>query len=151
MNWSSGAAATLHARERFTGPDRQFHLPPRDSAAAASMSISVQPGQEIRPASRTRWHASIWWKRPSLVRPTPIRGTKPTFTPPDVSEITIAGITGALCFNNLITEFNSKRPRYRVHRNARVQEQVLGRFEATLTGTAYSASNDLLDFIWSRR
>lgn len=133
--------------KRFTDPTGSFIYHRVNNAAAASMSISVQPGQEVQ--------ASIAYSGGTLdLVETAIAGatyadpgTKPTFTSPDVSEITIAGITGALCFNNLTMEFNSNVRGIECIGTLGFKEQVLGRFEATLTGTAYFASNDLLDYL----
>lgn len=133
--------------KRFTDPAGGFIYHRVNNAAVASVSLNIQPGAEIT--------ASVAYSGGTLdLVETLISGatyadpgTKPTFTAPDVAEITIAGVTGTLCFSSLAMEFNSNVRGIECIGTLGFREQVLGRFEATLTGSAYFASNDILDLL----
>lgn len=133
--------------KRFVDPAGGFIYHRVNNAAAASASISVQPGQEVQ-ASVAYSGGTLDLVETALAGATYADpGTKPTFTSPDVSTITIAGVTGTLCFSNLSMEFNSNVRGIECIGTLGFREQVLGRFEATITGTAYFASNALLDYL----
>ena len=143
-----GSALQLFMLEkRFVNPAGGFIYHRVNDAAVASMSINVQPGQEVT-SSIAYSGGTLDLVETALAGSTYADpGIKPTFTSPDVSEITIAGVTGALCFSNLSMEFNSNVRGIECIGTLGFKEQVLGRFEATITGTAYFASNDLLDYL----
>jgi hypothetical protein len=77
-------------------------------------------------------------------------GAHPVFTSPQVTEVSVAGITNALCFQNLSIEFNGNVRAVECIGTLGAKEQVPGRFEATLRGSVYFVSNALLDYLISQ-
>lgn len=75
----------------------------------------------------------------------PDPGTNPVFTAPDVVEVIIDGVTSTLCFSSLNLSFNSNIRGIECIGTLGFREQALGRFEATIEGSAYFVSNDLLE------
>lgn len=143
-----GSTLALYTLEkRFTNPAGGFIYHRVNSAAVASASISISPGREIT-ASVNYSGGTMDFVEAALAGSTyPDPGTRPLFASPEVSEITIAGSTNALCFSDLSMEFNSNVRGIECIGTLGFKEQVLGRFEATLRGTAYFVSNDLLDYL----
>lgn len=145
-----GNSLSLYMLEKtFTGPIgaiyHRFNV-----SAVSSMSLSISPGSEIN-ASIAYSGGTLDLVETAIAGSTyPDPGTRTTFTAPEVSEITMAGVTGALCFSNLSMELNSNVRGIECIGTLGYKEQVLGRFEASIKGTAYFVSNDLLDYLVSQ-
>ena len=143
-----GSTLSLYCLEkRFANPAGGYIYHRINDAAVASMALSISPGKEVS--------CSIAYSGGTM---DPVEtaiagatygdpGTRPLFAAPEVSEITIAGSTNALCFSDLAMEFNSNVRGIECIGTLGFKEQVLGRFEATLRGSAYFVSNDLLDYL----
>lgn len=133
--------------KRFPDPTSGYLYHRVNNAAVARTSISIAPGREVT--------ASIEYSGGTLETSSTIitgatyvdPGTRPIFTAPEVSEITIAGVTNALCFNDLTMEFNSNVRGIECIGTLGFKEQVLGRFETIIRGAAYFVSNDFLDYL----
>lgn len=143
-----GSTLALYTLEkRFTNPAGGFIYHRVNGAAVASASISISPGREIT-ASVNYSGGTMDFVESAIAGSTyPDPGTRPLFAAPEVSEITVAGSTNALCFSDLSMEFNSNVRGIECIGTLGFKEQVLGRFEATIRGTAYFVSNDLLDYL----
>jgi len=143
-----GSTLALYTLEkRFTNPAGGFIYHRINDAAVASASVSISPGREIT-ASVNYSGGTMDFVEAAIAGATyPDPGTRPLFASPEVSEITIAGSTNALCFSDLSMEFNSNVRGIECIGTLGFKEQVLGRFEATIRGTAYFVSNDLLDYL----
>jgi hypothetical protein len=143
-----GSTMALYTLEkRFVNPAGGYIYHRINDAAASSMSISISPGREIT-ASVAYSGGTMDFVEAAISGATyPDPGTRPLFASPEVSEITIAGSTNALCFSDLAMEFNSNVRGIECIGTLGFKEQVLGRFEATIRGTAYFVSNDLLDYL----
>jgi hypothetical protein len=141
-------ASTLYLytlEKRFTVPSGGYLYHRFLDSAVSGMSINISPGKEIM-ASVSYSGGEMTLTETLLTGATyPDPGTYPLFTAPEVSEVTVAGSTGALCFSDLAMEFNSNVRGIECIGTLGFREQVLGRFEATVRGTVYLASNDLLD------
>jgi hypothetical protein len=133
--------------KRFNNPAGGYIYHRIVDSAVASMSVNITPGKEVM-ASVAYSGGQMTLTETILSGATyPDPGTRPLFTAPEVSEISIAGITSTLCFTDLAMEFNSNVRGIECIGTLGFKEQVLGRFEATLRGSAYFASNDLLDYL----
>ena len=137
--------------KRFTGPDRQLHLPPREQRGGGQhvdqrAARSESPGQHRVPGG-TLDLVETAIAGATYADP----GTKPTFTSPDVSEITIAGITGALCFNNLIWSSTATSAVSSASECSGSKEQVLGRFPKPRSPVPRTSRPTICWIIWSRR
>lgn len=143
-----GSALALYTLEkRFVNPAGGYLYHRINDAAVSSMSISISPGREIT-ASVAYSGGTMDFEEAIISGATyPDPGTRPLFAAPEVSEITIAGSTNALCFSDLSMEFNSNVRGIECIGTLGFKEQVIGRFEAMLRGTAYFISNDLLDYL----
>jgi Phage tail tube protein len=143
-----GNALSLYAVEkRFTNPAGGFIYHRFHDSALSSMSINVSPGKEVS-VSVAVSGGSMEPVETALAGVTyPDPGVRPLFTAPEVSEVTVAGLTNALCFNDLSIELNSNVRGVECIGTLGFKEQVLGRFEATIRGSAYFTSNDLLDYL----
>lgn len=71
-------------------------------------------------------------------------GNNPVFTAPEVTMISVAAVPYTMCFNSLSLDFNSNIRAIDCIGTLGTKEHALGRFEATISGTAYFQSNDLL-------
>lgn len=143
-----GSVMHLYTLEkRFVNPAGGYLYHRINDAAVSNMSISIAPGREVS-ASVNYSGGTMEFVESMIAGSTyPDPGTRPLFASPEVSEITVAGFTNALCFSDLAMEFNSNVRGIECIGTLGFKEQVLGRFEATLRGTAYLASNDLLDYL----
>jgi Phage tail tube protein len=143
-----GTTLALYCLEkRFVNPAGGYIYHRINDAAVASASISISPGREIT-ASVAYSGGTMDFVEAIIAGATyPDPGTRPLFASPEVSEITIAGATNALCFSDLAMEFNSNVRGIECIGTLGFKEQVIGRFEATIRGTAYFVSNDLLDYL----
>lgn len=118
-----------------------------NSSAVASMSMNITPGREI--SASVQYSGGVMDLSAAVIGGAtyPDPGVKPVFTAPEVSEITVAGVTNTLCFSDLTMELNSNVRGIECIGTLGFKEQVLGRFEATLRGTVYFVSNDLLTYL----
>ncbi len=152
--WSSNVLNVgLVAREfmvekRFTAPGGASYIYHRfNKSAVVSLGLNVSPNNEIG-ASVAFSGGTMDAVETALAGATyPDPGTDPIFTAPQVTEITVAGITNSLCFNNLSIELNSNVRGVECIGTLGYKEHALGRFEATIRGTAYFVSNDLIDYL----
>lgn len=143
-----GNTLSLYCVEkRFSNPAGGFIYHRFNDSAVASMSLSISPGKEI--GVSVAYSGGTMDPVEAMIAGStyPDPGTRPLFTAPEVSEVTIAGVTNALCFSDLGMEFNSNVRGIECIGTLGFKEQVLGRFEATIRGSAYFASNDLLDYL----
>lgn len=136
--------------KRFVNPLGGYLYHRIDDSAAASMSISVSPGKEI--TASTSFSGGTMTPVEAIIAGATYQdpGVWPLFTAPEVSEITVAGSTNALCFSDLTIELNSNVRGIECIGTLGFKEQVLGRFEATIRGSAYFTSNDFLDYLISQ-
>jgi hypothetical protein len=133
--------------KRFTVPTGGYLYHRFTDSAVSGLTINISPGKEVM-VSVAYSAGEMTLTETVLSGATyPDPGTYPLFTAPEVSEITIAGSTSALCFSDLSMEFNSNVRGIECIGTFGFKEQVLGRFEATCRGTVYLASNDLLDHL----
>jgi Phage tail tube protein len=133
--------------KRFPNPLGGYIYHRFNDSAVASMSLNITPGKEVM-ASVAYSGGQMDAVETIITGATyPDPGTRPLFASPEVSEITIAGVTNALCFTDLAMEFNSNVRGIECIGTLGFKEQVLGRFEAMIRGTAYFVSNDLLDYL----
>ena len=146
-----GSTMALYTLEkRFVNPAGGYIYHRINDAAVSSMSVSISPGREIT-ASVNYSGGTMDFVEAAISGATyPDPGTRPLFAAPEVSEITIAGSTNALCFSDLSMEFNSNVRGIECIGTLGFKEQVIGRFEAMIRGTAYFVSNDLLDYLVSQ-
>lgn len=115
-----------------------------DVSAYDSLSISVAPNAPIT-ASASISGGTLDLDSAIIVGATyPDPGTYPVFTAPEVSEISVDGVPTTLCFSSFTMNFNSNVRGIECIGTLGFREQALGRFEATIEGTAYFVSNDLL-------
>lgn len=133
--------------KRFRDPSGTYLYHRFDDSAIASMSIAVSPGAEVS--------ASVSYSGGELTMADTIisgatytdPGVRPVFTAPEVTEITLGGISATLCFQSLNLEFNSNVRGIECIGTLGFREQVLGRFEASITGAAYFVDNSLLQYL----
>ena len=69
-------------------------------------------------------------------------GSRPVFTAPEVTELLIDGVP--YCFSSFTIDLNANVRGIDCIGTLGFREQVLGRFEASISGTAYFQSNDIL-------
>lgn len=135
-----------YIEKRFTSSDavplNYYH---RVSLSAIdSLSISVAPNAPIT-ASFGVSAGPLALSETALVGATfADPGTNPVFTAPEVVGIEIGAVPMTLCFSSLNLNFNSNVRGIECIGTLGFREQALGRFEATLEGSAYFVSNDLL-------
>lgn len=133
--------------KRFTDPTGAFLYHRFGLSAVASLGISIAPGQPIT--------TSVEYSGGPLdLETTAIAGStyadpgvNPVFTAHEVQEITIGTVPMTLCFSSLSMNFNSNVRGIECIGTLGFREQVLGRFEPTIEGTAYFVSNDLLEYL----
>lgn len=143
-----GSTMDLYMLEkRWPNPAGGYLYHRFNSSAVASMSVNITPGREI--SSSVQFSGGVMDLATAAIAGVtyPDPGVKPVFTAPEVSEITIAGSTNALCFSDLTMELNSNVRGIECIGTLGFKEQVLGRFEATLRGSVYFVSNDLLTYL----
>ncbi len=133
--------------KRFVNPAGGYLYHRINKSAVSRLSVSVAPGREV--SASVEYSGGTMDAVEAAISGATYAdpGTRPIFTAPEVSEITIAGVTNALCFSDLTLEFNSNVRGVECIGTLGFKEQVLGRFEATIRGSAYFVSNDLLDYL----
>lgn len=144
----TGSTMPLYCVEkRFTNPAGGYIYHRFNDSAVQSMSISVAPGREVSVSVNYSGGTMDAVEAAIAGATYTDPGTRPLFTAPEVSEVTVAGITNALCFSDLSLEFNGNVRGIECIGTLGFKEQVAGRFEATIRGSAYFVSNDLLDYL----
>lgn len=147
----TGSTLPLYCIEkRFVNPLGGFIYHRFNDSAVASVSVSVAPGREITMSVNFSGGTMDAVETAIAGSTYPDPGTRPLFTAHEVTEVTVAGITNALCFSDLSLEFNGNVRGIECIGTLGFKEQVAGRFEATIRGSAYFVSNDLLDFLISQ-
>lgn len=122
-----------------------------NKASIASAGLTISPGNEIT-SSFSVMAGTMEAVETAIAGATYADpGTEPIFTAPQVTNISIAGITNSLCFNNLSIDLNSNLRGIECIGSLGYREFALGRFEATLRGTAYFVSNDLIDYLLNQQ
>lgn len=143
-----GTTITSYLLEkRFTDPTNNPLFHRFSLSAVSSLGISIAPGQPIT--------TSVEYSGGPLTLATAAiagatytdPGVNPVFTAHEVIEINIGTVPMTLCFSSLNMNFNSNVRGIECIGTLGFREQVLGRFEPTLEGTAYFVSNDLLQYL----
>ena len=143
----ANALSLYMLEKRWPAPAGGFIYHRVNLAAVSSLALSISPGREISVSVAYSAGATeaveVAIAGATYVDP----GTRPLFTAPQVSEITVAGSTNALCFSDLSLEFNSNVRGIECIGTLGFREQVLGRFEAVIRGSAYFVDNTLFDYL----
>lgn len=166
-NWGTGtqgdgtlpfAADPVGADELIVGKlldlfmiEKRFETPDGDAyhrvqlSAYSSLSLSVAPNSAITGSVDVSGGTLELSEAPIAGAPTfNDPGTNPSFTAPEVAAIQIGAVPMTLCFTQLTLNFNSNVRGIECIGTLGFKEQALGRFEATIEGSAYFVSNDLL-------
>lgn len=135
--------------KRFTLEDGAFTYHRFPHSAVASGVITISPGN---PITGTFSISSGGQDDPDDAElPLAVyvpAGDKPVMTAPLVTELTIdAGTVQARCLSEFVINLNSNVRGIQCIGSLGEREKVLGRLEATLTGTVYFASDDMLQHL----
>lgn len=130
--------------KKFTPPTGSVLYHRFDQTAVDSMSIRIAPNAPIT--------SSVALSGGVMTLATSARsgatytdpGTKPVFTAPHVTSVNVGAVPMTLCFNSLTMNFNSNVRGVECIGTLGFKEQVIGRFEASIEGSCYLASNEML-------
>jgi hypothetical protein len=128
-------------QKRFETPTAQsYHL--FDKVGVSSLALRVQPN-EILSGSVALMGGVMTPGETEIAGATYADpGTYRTFTSPNVTEISLGGLTTNQCFNTLNLNFNSNLKGIPCIGSEADREKALGRFVPTIDGTTYFVSNE---------
>lgn len=140
-----GKLVKLYAvQKRFETPDTpSYHL--YQKAGVNSLSLRVQPN-EMLSGTVALIAGEIEIGNSDISGATyPDPGEYTPYTAPNVTEITVGGMTTNACFSALTLAFNSNLRAIDCIGSISAREKALGRFEPMIDGTSYFVSNDLME------
>jgi hypothetical protein len=128
-------------QKRFETPDAaSFHL--FDRVAVGSLSLRVQPN-EVLTGSIALMGGVMTPGNSEIVGATYADpGVYKPFTSPNVTEVSMGGLTNGQCFNQLSLSFNSNVRGIPCIGSESDREKALGRFVPMIEGTTYFVSNE---------
>lgn len=133
--------------KRFTDPAGDFLYHRFGLSAVSSFNISISPGQPI--LTSVEYSGGPMTLAEEIISGATYAdpGVNPVFTAHEVIEINVGTVPMTLCFSSLSMTFNSNVRGIECIGTLGFREQVLGRFEPVLEGTAYFVSNELLQYL----
>jgi hypothetical protein len=128
-------------QKRFETPDTpSYHL--FDRCAIGSLSLRVQPNEVL--TGSVSLMGGVMTPSNSEISGATFAdpGTYKPFTSPNVTEVSMGGLTNGQCFNQLSLAFNSNVRGIPCIGSESDREKALGRFVPTIDGTTYFVSNE---------